>query len=339
MFESLGIEIVGPRGASVILGAAVGLVFGALALITGFCLRRAVAGSAGERLPAAALWLVVLAAAVTGTQAAVWAGLIDFAGHRFVTPVLPLGALVAGGGLFGVGMVLARGCSSRLTVLAGTGNLRAVLVVLVLAVVAMASLRGVLAPARLWLSGLTLRLEGAGAGTLPGPGWLWVAALVLAALVLARRLRLPLAQQAMGVGLGLTVPAAWVGTGLVLQDDFDPIPFESLSLIGPWADSLFFVLASSAVNAGFGAGLTAGVLMGSLLAAVLTGRFRWQSFASPRDTGRYLLGGALMGFGGATAGGCTVGAGLTGVSTLGISAIVALGAIIAGGWLTARLVR
>lgn len=339
MFESLGIGVVGPQGASVVLGAAVGMVFGALALLTGFCLRRAVAGDRGERASAGALWLVVLAAAVTGTQAAVWTGLIDFTGHRFVSPALPLGALILGGGFFGVGMVLARGCSSRLTVLAGTGNLRAALVVLVLAVVAMASLRGVLAPARQWLSAQTLRLEGPAAGTLPGPSWLWVGAVILAALVLARRARVPATHQMMGVVLGLTIPAAWVGTGLLLQDDFDPIPFESLSLIGPWADSLFYVLASTAVNAGFGAGLTAGVLGGSLLTALLTGQMRWQSFSSPRETGRYLLGGALMGFGGAIAGGCTVGAGLTGVSTLGISAVVVLGAIIAAGWLTAWLVR
>jgi len=327
MFESLGIDFVTPRGASVLLGLCIGLAFGALALATGFCFRRAVAGPREERASALGLWLVALTAAVIGTQASVYAGFVSFADHRFLNAGVPALAIITGGALFGAGMVLARGCASRLCVLAGTGNLRALLVVLVIAVAGMATLRGVLAPLRLWMSGASLSVGGA----LPGPPALWIVLLAVVAFSLALRAGVRPGQIAMGLALGLLVPLAWVGTGLVLFDDFDPIPFESLSFTGPTADTLFWTVAASAVPAGFGTGLIGGTLLGSLALALASGRFHWQSFSAPRETGRYLAGGLLMGFGGVLAGGCTVGAGLAGIPTLGIAAVLALAAIAMGG--------
>jgi uncharacterized membrane protein YedE/YeeE len=332
MYESLGLDFLSPRAASLVLGTALGVVFGALALASGFCLRRAIAGDREERAPALGLWLVALASAVAGTQAAAQAGLIDFAGHRLLAADLPVLAILLGGLLFGAGMVLARGCASRLTVLAGTGNLRALLVMLVFAVVALATLRGALAPLRVALGGVTLPLGGA----LPGAAILWAALALAAAGWAARRGQIGLRGVGLGLAIGLLVPLGWVGTGLVLMDEFDPIPMESLSFAGPWAETLFWSGAATAVPAGFGTGLVAGTLAGSLALALLTRRFRWQSFAAPAETGRYLAGGALMGFGGVLAGGCTVGAGLAGLPILGTAAALAVVGIVAGALATDR---
>jgi hypothetical protein len=134
--------------------------------------------------------------------------------------------------------------------------------------------------------------------------------------------------------LGALVPLGWVGTGFVLYDDFDPIAMESLSFTAPATEALFFTVASTAVAPGFGTGLVGGVLVGALAAALLRGQFRWQSFDSPRQTGRYMAGAALMGTGGVLAGGCTVGAGLSGIPTLSLAAILAIVSIGVGGWLT-----
>lgn len=335
MFETLGIDGLSPRQASLIFGAVLGVLFGALALVSGFCLRRAIAGDREERAPALGLWLVALASAVVGTQAAVRTGLIGFADHRLLAADLPVLAVLLGGLLFGTGMVLARGCASRLTVLAGAGNLRAALVMLVFAVVALATLRGALAPVRVALGSVTLPAGGA----LPGAPLLWAALAMTAAGWAAWRGGIGLRGLTLGLAIGLTVPLGWVGTGLVLLDDFDPIPLESLSFAGPWAEALFWSGAATAVPAGFGTGLIAGTLAGSLALALLTRRFRWQSFDSPAETGRYLAGGALMGFGGVLAGGCTVGAGLAGLPTLGTAAALALAGIAAGGWATDRLLN
>jgi uncharacterized protein len=134
--------------------------------------------------------------------------------------------------------------------------------------------------------------------------------------------------------IGLLVPAAWVGTGFVLYDDFDPIALESLSFTAPFADTLFWTIASTSIPANFGVGLIGGVLVGSLAASVLFGSFKWQSFTTPAETGRYASGAALMGVGGVLAGGCTVGAGLAGIPTLSFAALLAIASIAAGGLLT-----
>ena len=338
MFESFGFETLTPRGAAVILGLILGIAFGALAERTRFCLRRGLVGPQGERRAALGLWLVALAVALLGTQAAVAVGLIDFGDHRFMAADLPLVAIVIGGALFGAGMVLTRGCASRLTVLAASGNLRAVIVLVVFAVVAHATLKGVLAPVRTTLGVYTVPLgETTSLAALPGGGLVWAGLLAAALLAYGLRSGLSLRSLTAGLAIGLLVPAAWVGTGFVLFDEFDPVAFESLSFTLPATETLFWTIANSAVPAGFGTGLFGGTVVGASLMALLFGSFKWQSFATPRETGRYFAGGALMGLGGVLAGGCTIGAGLAGVPTLSVAALAAIGAIALGAKLADRM--
>lgn len=331
MFETLGFETLTVRGAAVIFGLLLGLAFGALAEVTRFCLRRGLAGEPGERQPALGLWLMALAVAVLGTQAAVAAGLIGFAEHRFMAADLPALAIALGGLMFGAGMVLTRGCASRLTVLAASGNLRAVTVLVVFAIAAHATLKGVLAPLRTALGSQTIPLgETVTLAALPGGALPWTAAIAALAGAYALRSGNRPALLAGAALIGALVPLGWVGTGFVLYDEFDPIAFESLSFTSPAAETLFWTIASTSIPAGFGTGLFGGVLAGAAALALISGRFRWQSFVSPRETLRYLAGAALMGVGGVLAGGCTVGAGLAGVPTLSLAAILALAAIAAG---------
>jgi uncharacterized membrane protein YedE/YeeE len=340
MFESFGFETLTPRGAAVIFGLGLGLAFGVLGRITGFCLRRAVAGDRAERRPAAGVWLMALATALLGTQAAVLAGLVDFSGHRFFASDLPWLAITIGGLSFGAGMVLTRGCVSRLTVLAGGGNLRALLVLAVFAIAAHATLKGVLAPLRTALGSVTLPLgDAVSLAALPGGAAVWAALLAIAAATVALRSGARPSMLALAALLGLLAPLAWVGTGFVLYDDFDPIALEGLSFTSPYAEGLFWVIASTSIAAGFGVGLLGGVLTGSLLTALARREFAWTSFGTPGQTGRYLTGAVLMGVGGVLAGGCTVGAGLSGVPTLSVAALLALGAIVLGGWTTGRLLE
>jgi uncharacterized membrane protein YedE/YeeE len=338
MFETLGFDSVTPKEASVLFALGLGLLFGILAERTQFCFRRALVGD--DRRAALGVWLTALAVAVMGTQAAVLAGWITFDDHRFMAGDLPVMAIAIGGLMFGAGMVLTRGCVSRLTVLGGSGNLRALMVLVAFAVVAHATLKGVLAPLRTTLGSITVPMgDLTSLAALPGGALVWAGVIVVAALTVAARSGAGTVPLLLAALLGLLVPLAWVGTGFVLLDEFDPIAMESLSFTSPAADTLFFGIASTSIPAGFGVGLIGGVLAGALMASLLSGRFRWQSFDNPRQTGRYLAGAALMGIGGVLAGGCTVGAGLSGVPSLSIAAMLAILSIAVGALALNALLR
>ncbi|MEQ9038048.1 MAG: YeeE/YedE family protein [Silicimonas sp.] len=337
LFETFDTEIT-PMAASVIFGALLGLVFGVAAQISRFCLRRGIVGGGAERSSALGVWLTALLIAILGTQAAAWLGYVDLSQHRFATSEVPVLAILVGGLLFGAGMVLTRGCVSRLTVLGATGNLRALVVIATFAIVAHATLKGVLASARVSLGSVTVDVgDAALLSALPGGALIWgglVAALIVAVVLRSGARSRDLVLAAM---IGALVPLGWVGTGFLLYDEFDPIALESLSFTAPWSDTLFWAIASTSIPAGFGTGLVGGVIVGSFLSALVRSELNLVSFGAPNETLRYLAGGSLMGFGGVLAGGCTVGAGLSGVGALSFAAILGLVAIMAGGRITDRL--
>lgn len=326
-------DSIGVPAASVLLGLALGAAFGLLAERSAFCFRRSLVGE--DRAQAAGVWLSALATAIVLTQAAVASGLASVAGNRLLAPDLPLAAVVGGGLLFGAGMVLARGCISRLTVLAATGNLRAAITVLLVALTAHATMKGVLSPLREAVGSVTLPLGAkVSLAALPGGAALWTLLLAGGLGVIVLRSGARPSRIALGALIGVLVPLAWIGTSHLAADPFDPIPVQSLSFTGPFADTLFWVVAASSIPAGFGVGLVGGTLAGSFLSAAAAGRLALQSFSSAAETGRFLAGGSLMGFGGVLAGGCTIGAGLSGIAVLSVTAALALAAMAAGALVT-----
>ena len=337
LYELFDTEIT-PVFASVLLGLALGLVFGIAAQISKFCLRRGVV-EGPDRAQAAGVWMTALIVALLGTQFALLRSGLDFSEHRFFVSEIPVAAIALGGLLFGAGMVLTRGCVSRLTVLSATGNLRAATVLIVFAIIAHATLKGILAPARVAIGSVTVDAGAVSLADLPGGAPLWTAVLAVGLGALVWRSGAKKSHLFMAAIIGALVPLGWFGTGVFLYDDFDPVALTSLSFTAPWADALFWTIASSAIPAGFGVGLVGGVLAGSFLSAATRGQLEVQSFETPRQTMRYLSGAGLMGVGGVLAGGCTVGAGLSGVPTLSFAAILALVAIVVGARATDRALR
>lgn len=314
-----------------------GLVFGAAAQASRFCLRRAVAGENGANSSALSVWLSALAFAIGGFAISSHLGFVDVTDHRFQSTSLPIAAIVVGGLLFGAGMVLTRGCVSRLTVLSATGNLRAIVVLAVFALVAHAALKGVLAPVRTTLGSLSIDVPSGVLAQSPAAGLAIGIALLIVAGLLARASDTRLSQLSLGGVIGLVAVAGWMTTSTLLMDEFDPLPVQSAAFTLPWSDTLFWFVASTSIPAGFGVGFIGGVLAGSFLSASLRGELALQSFETPAQTLRYGAGGAMMGIGGVLAGGCTVGAGLSGGAMLSVSALLALGAIVSGAVITRRV--
>ena len=338
------IDRFGENGVLALAGLLVGCAFGFLAQRSRFCLRSAVIEFArnvtGGRLT---VWLFAFATAVLATQALTLAGLFDARDARMIATRGSLSGAAIGGAMFGIGMILARGCSSRLLVLAAQGNLRSLVSGLVFAVAAQAAWTGMLAPVREGISawwtvdgGISRDLIactgiGHGGALLFGAVWL------LAAVVWARKQRVTTWGWAGAVGVGVTIAGAWWATYAIARASFDPHPVQALSFTGPSAEVLTRVLFAGDKPISFDLGLVPGVFLGAFVAAALYGELKLEGFQGGASMSRYLVGAACMGFGGMLAGGCAVGAGLSGTAVFSLTAFVTLCGMWAAAAVTDRL--
>jgi uncharacterized membrane protein YedE/YeeE len=343
---------------------AVAALFGAITQRTHFCTMGAVADvvSMGD-WTRARMWALAIAVAMLGFNLMVAAGWIEARDSIYAGPRLQWLSAVVGGLMFGFGMVIASGCGTRNLVRLGGGNLKALVVLLVLGLSAFATMRGITAVLRVeTVDRIALELPAgqdlpsllsAGTGLSPRS----LAAAIgggLALLLLAWVLRRPEGRSGElwlgGVGIGLCIVALWWVSGRLgyLPEDPNTLEeafvatnsrrMESLSMVAPVGYALDWLMFFSDKSKRLTLGIVcvAGVAIGSAAAALSSRSFRWESFANPADLAHHLVGGVLMGVGGITALGCTVGQGLSGVSTLSLGSFVALAAIVAGAVLALR---
>jgi uncharacterized membrane protein YedE/YeeE len=333
---------IGEPATAALGGLLIGVLFGFFARRSRFCLRSAVidlagTGESGTAWNRLAVWLLAFGAAIAGTQMLIAGNLLDVDTVRQLTSARSLSGVLIGGLLFGVGMGLARGCVSRLTVLSAGGNLRALYCLVIFAAVAWAAFDGALAPLRGSLLTLWILEPGAGLNVLASQGQGPVAgagigvAVIAAALVLALNARIDRRTGAAGLAVGASIAVAWWFTWTLSGQVFEPVAVESISFTRPAIDLAAFGAAGFApAKVTLGIGLLAGVLAGSFAAALVARDFAVEWFDSVRGALRYTAGAALMGFGGVLAGGCSVGAGLTGGSLFALAPLLALAAMAVG---------
>jgi uncharacterized membrane protein YedE/YeeE len=326
-------------------GLALGLMFGFFAQRSKFCLRAAVIefwhGQFGEKLP---VWLMAFSSAVVAVQVLILAGALDVSTSRQMANTGSLSGALVGGLLFGVGMVLTRGCASRLLVLSATGNLRALLSGLIFAVAAQASLSGALSPLRQTISGWWTIDGGSGRDLLAWSGlghWgglaigvLWL----LAGVFFAIRNQWSPIKWLTAIVTGLTVAAAWWFSYRVAQNSFEVVNVQGLTFSGPSAEWLMRVLENPRPKIGFDFGLMPGVFAGSAIGALIGREWKLEGFKDGHSMRRYIAGAVFMGFGSMLAGGCAVGAGMTGGAIFAITAWLALVGMWVGAGLTDRLI-
>lgn len=327
----------------ILAGLVIGLVYGAVGLLSGFCLMSSMRGwlAKGDgRL--VRTYALAIAVAIAASQFLAGSGMVDLGKSIYLQQTFSAPVLFLGGLLFGYGMVLANGCGSRALVLLGRGNLRSFVVVTVLAIAAQMTLKGLFAPARIALvqaSQVTITSTSlptllATLGPAEEFSRIVAAAVIVVALVLFAfaypAFRRSPGQIAAGTIVGLLVAGGWYFTGYLGADDFNPVPVTSLTFIAPIADSLQYAMLSTGLTLNFGIATVAGVFAGSLVTALTTGRFHLEGYSSPRHMLRSASGAALMGIGGVMAFGCSIGQGLTGVSTLALGSFIAVAGILLG---------
>ncbi|MBJ6370939.1 YeeE/YedE family protein [Sedimentitalea arenosa] len=338
------LDRIGEAPTAALFGLITGTIFGIAAQRSRFCLRAATVEFARGRMgDKVAVWLLTFSTALVWVQGAQLLGLMNAADARMMAVPGSWSGAIIGGLMFGAGMVLARGCSGRLLVLAATGNLRSVVSGLIFAVVAQMSLSGVLSPMRDSIAALWITSGGRNMNlltTLGLPQWgglLLGLVTAVIALVLSRRNRIGAARLVFASGVGFAVAVGWVLTYALSQAAFEPVQIESATFTGPSAHTLMFFLDRNAVLE-FDIGLVPGVFLGAMIAAGLSGELKWQAFDGPVTMRKAMIGAALMGFGGMLAGGCAIGAGVTGGSIFAGTAWCALFFMWIGAMLTDLLV-
>ncbi len=347
-------EIVHLQHTAAIWAFVLSLVFGAVTQRSNYCTMGAISDIANfgdwtrARMAIASVGVAIIGVAllkVTGT--------VDIAKSFYVAPKLVWLSHVVGGLCFGFGMTLAGGCGSKTLLRVGSGSLRALVTILVMAVFAWFTLRGVLGvfrvatfdavaftmpstqdlPSLLGLSGQAAAILAVLVGAVfvvfaffgkefRADKWNWIAGIVVGLTVIA-------GWYVSGrVGFIAEHPesleAAWVSTNSGRPESltFTAPPAYLLELLGFWSDKSKFVT--------FGIASVLGVIAGSWLMSLVTRTFHWEGFANTEDLANHLVGAALMGFGGVLAMGCTVGQGLSGMSTLAVGSMITVLAIVLG---------
>jgi uncharacterized membrane protein YedE/YeeE len=337
---------------------ALSAAFGALAQRTHFCTMGAIADvvNMGD-WTRMRMWVLAIAVTIVGFNGMVGAGWIEARHSIYAGSQLLWLSMLVGGLMFGFGMVLASGCGSKSLVRLGGGNLKALFVLVVMAIWGFATLRGLTAVLRVaTVDRIAIQLpKGQDLPTLlaawsgvPLPQVAWALGLAIGLALLAWVLGKPEGRAAEvwmgGAGIGAVVVAMWWLSGrvghllehpLTLEETFlatNSHRMEALSMVAPVGYALDWLLYFSDASKVLTMGIVSvgGVLVGAVAAALAGRTFRWEGFCTVEDLANHGVGASLMGVGGVTALGCTIGQGLSGISTLSLGSALALAGIVAG---------
>jgi len=325
-------------GLATLFGFGGGCVLGLAARLARFrtlgAIEDAYYGGSRERIM---MWPLALGVSIFSAFLLAHLGLANLQASVYLRFELSIGASVAGGVLFGVGMALAGNCGFGALSRLGGGDIRSLLLVLVIGIAAYAAAIGPLAEIRLALFPRSEVSGGAPHGLahlferhfgLPGLTLASIIAAILVGVALLdrgfRRNGPALFWSAM---VGLAVTSGWWGTTWISEHGFDVVSIESHTFTMPLGEGLLQVMSSTGAGGGFSVGSVAGVIVGSFVGAKIKRQFRWEACDDPRELSRQIFGAILMGIGGVIALGCSVGQGMSAFSVLAISAPITAASI------------
>ncbi|HWS22937.1 MAG TPA: YeeE/YedE family protein [Anaerolineales bacterium] len=274
------------------------------------------------------------------------------------------GANIAGGFIFGIGMVLAGGCASGITYRAGEGMVGALMAILGFGLSALMGVTGVLNPILKTLQDTKIMTADDKALTLANMVGidLKIAMLGLAILIFViwgymemknKSAQPANAGQADSLGKAIFKKGwAWLPTGIVvglIGTLSFPLSAAAgrnypLGITGGWVNIFQSLIKWQSIvedkvkitALNWEGAEVLGIVLGALVAALIAGEFAIRA-PQPKILLQTFAGGLLMGFGAVVSSGCNIGHILSGVPQLSVGSIVGGVSIILGGWLMAYL--
>jgi hypothetical protein len=326
-----------------ILGFLLGLAFGAIAQKKQFCF----SGSIKDYILTKSTMrgssvLTAMLVAVISTYLVASFYEIDLTQSYYYRDNVNYFAIIFGGLIFGVGMMLSDGCSNRHLIKFAQGDINSLIVLVFLAIFAYATAKGMLSEViNPIVNNPTLIEWSSYIGNISMNFYFIVAVLLVFIYILVKKVN-RLASLWDGLLIGLFIAAAWYVTGVYGQESMERIvELNGITFVYPSAKSLEFFTFYQISELTFPVTLVFGVIAGAFLMSKINRKY---SFGCTASKGQHklkynIIGGSLMGIGGIMAIGCTVGQGLTGLSTLAFSSLVAIVSIFISGTITAIILN
>ena len=267
---------------------------------------------------------------------------IDLSESNYYRENINYFSIVLGGLIFGVGMMLADGCSNRHLIKFAQGDINSLIVIVFTGIFAYATAKG-------FVNGLfspittneTLLQWSSYLGNITMNIYIIVPILIILLAILVKKLKRVVSLWD-GVLVGLFVAAAWYITGVIGADSIERIvDLEALSFVFPSGRTVELFMYYDAFNLVFSVCLVLGVISGAFLMSKINRRYSFGCTASKgqKKVQYNMIGGALMGIGGVLSIGCTVGQGLSGLSTLAFASLLAIISIFVSATITAIILN
>jgi len=268
--------------------------------------------------------------------------LAQFGLFKISAPGLNLVANIAGGYIFGLGMVLAGGCASGTTYRVGEGLTTAWFAAIFYGMTAMSTGSGALKPLGDWFKSfaiknpsamdeaLYIKTSGPTVASLLGISP-WIVGLVIAALLIwyvygtkTTNRKTPINMTLLALLLTAVSMGAWWTRSFPGDGNY------GLGITAGWSNLISGFTGAKPLN---WSGLEIiGIIIGALIAALASKEFKFRMPKDPKTYLQVMIGGILMGFGASVAGGCNIGHFFTGVPTLALSSIIASVFFVLGNW-------
>jgi uncharacterized membrane protein YedE/YeeE len=323
-----------------ILGFILGVLFGIVAQKCQFCFSGSIKDymltKSTKRGASVVLAMIV---AIVSTSLITNFNDIDFISTNFYKENVNYFTIVLGGALFGAGMIMADGCSSRHLIKFAQGDNHSLITLIFIGIFAYAATKGLFyEPISLVTQNETLLNISSSIGNFTLSLWFILPLLLFILWILIDKKVSRLVSLSDGIFIGLFIAVGWYITGVIGSDAMErSISTISMTFVYPTAQTLELFTQYENFNLTFGISIILGVLVGAFTMSKFNKRYSFGCTSNiKRNKLAYnMIGGAMMGVGGVLAIGCTVGQGLTGLSTLASASFVAITSIMVSGYISA----
>lgn len=323
-----------------ILGFILGLLFGIVAQKCQFCFSGSIKDymlTNSTKRGASVVMAMIVAIIATTLVANIHE--IDLHDTNYYRSDINYFTIILGGAIFGAGMIIADGCSSRHLIKFAQGDTHSLVTLIFIGIFAYVTTKGLFhEPISLITTNETLLSLSAFIGNFQLSLWFIIPLLLLILWFLIGKKFSRILSLSDGLLIGLFIATGWYITGVIGSESMErSISLISMTFVYPTAQTLELFTYYDIYNLTFGISIILGVLIGAFTMSRFNRRYSFGCTSNiKRNKLAYnMVGGAMMGVGGVLAIGCTVGQGLTGLSTLAFASFVAISSIMISGYITA----